>query len=502
MSKNSKNVGRVSTRQTTPAHGDVGLREEAALVPGRGNPTYGANLINGDIPEHWEFTTLGEVCRRGGGNIQTGPFGSQLHASDYVPVGVPSIMPTNIGENRIIEDGIVRITEADANRLGQYRLRAGDIVYSRRGDVEKRALVRGREEGWFCGTGCLKVRLGSGVVDPLFASLYLGHPSVREWIVRHAVGATMPNLNTSIMSAVPFALPPLPEQKAIAHILGTLDDKIELNRRMNATLEAMARALFQSWFVDFDPVRAKLDGRKPSGLDAATAALFPAHFQESPLGHIPQGWEVKTIEELAERVAMGPFGSDIKVSTFVPEGIPVVSGQHLRGTLLDDSEFNFVTEDHADRLKRSNVQRGDVIFTHAGSIGQVAYIPETSRYERYIVSQRQFYMLCNRAVMSPLYITSYFKTPEGQHRLLANTSSTGVPSISQPVTYLRQLKILVPPPALLKVFDATAGLIHQKMARNDYESRTLATLRNALLPNLISGELRVKVATKLAEAIA
>jgi type I restriction enzyme, S subunit len=221
------------------------------------------DLINGEIPDHWEFTTLGEICQRGGGNIQTGPFGSQLHASDYVPVGVPSIMPTNIGENRIVEDGIVRITEEDANRLGQHRLRAGDIIYSRRGDVEKRALIREREEGWFCGTGCLKVLLGSGVVDPLFASLFLGHPAIREWIVRHAVGATMPNLNTAIMSAVPFALPPLAEQKAIAAVLGALDDKIELNRRMNATLEAMARALFESWFVDFDPVRAKLDGRPP-----------------------------------------------------------------------------------------------------------------------------------------------------------------------------------------------------------------------------------------------
>jgi len=140
-------------------------------------------------------------------------------------------MPTNIGENRIVEDGIVRITEADADRLKQHRLRIGDIVYSRRGDVEKRALIRSREEGWLCGTGCLKVRLGSGIVDPLFASFWLGHPSIKEWIVRHAVGATMPNLNTAIMSAVPFALPPPSEQKAIASVLGTLDDKIELNRR-------------------------------------------------------------------------------------------------------------------------------------------------------------------------------------------------------------------------------------------------------------------------------
>jgi len=262
---------------------------------------------SGEIPAHWEFTTLGEVCRRGGGGIQTGPFGSQLHASHYVPVGVPSIMPTNIGDNRIVEEGIVRVSEEDASRLVQHRVRTGDIIYSRRGDVEKRALIREDEQGWLCGTGCLKVRVGSGIVDPLFASLFLGHPSIREWISRHAVGVTMPNLNTSIMNAVPFALPPLVEQKAIAKVLGALDDKVELNRRMNATLEAMARALFQSWFVDFDPVRAKLDGRRPpaSGIEAAAAALFPDRFQESELGRIPSGWDVGSILTQADLLSGG-----------------------------------------------------------------------------------------------------------------------------------------------------------------------------------------------------
>jgi type I restriction enzyme S subunit len=325
--------------------------------------------------------------------------------------------------------------------------------------------------------------------DPRF--VYYFFKSIAPQIAQMDVGSANPTLNRNHVHPIPISWPPFEDQKTIAAVLGALDDKIQLNRRMNATLEAMARALFQSWFVDFDPVRAKLDGRQPPGLDPATAALFPNEFEDSELGPIPKGWEVRTIEQLAERVAMGPFGSDIKVSTFVPKGIPVVSGQHLRGTLLDDSEFNFVTVEHADRLKRSNVQRGDVIFTHAGSIGQVAYIPETSRYQRYIISQRQFYMRCNHSVISPFYIASYFKTPEGQHRLLANTSSTGVPSISQPVTYLRRLQMVVPPPALLKIFDATVSSIHLKMADNDQQTRTLATLRDTLLPKLLSGALSI-----------
>src|SRR5579872_5792159 len=151
----------------------------------------------GPIPDGWDNLPLAEVCRRGGGDIQTGPFGSQLHASDYVSAGIPSIMPQNIGDNRVLVDGIARITANDAERLSRYLVQPGDIVYSRRGDVERRALVRTAEDGWLCGTGCLRVRLGKGEADPIYCSYYLGHPEVRAWIVRHAVGATMPNLNTS-----------------------------------------------------------------------------------------------------------------------------------------------------------------------------------------------------------------------------------------------------------------------------------------------------------------
>ena len=240
-----------------PFHREI---ERGYVVLVEGNRRTDGEQLFDSLPEDWEYTTLGAACERGGGDIQTGPFGSQLHASDYVSVGIPSIMPQNIGDNRINVDGIARISPDDASRLSRYLVREGDIVYSRRGDVERRALVRGGEDGWLCGTGCLRIRFGEGGVDSRYASYFLGHPSVREWIVRHAHGATMRNLNTTILSACPFVIPPKEEQRAIAHILGTLDDKIELNRHMSETLEAMARALFKSWFVDFDPVCAH-DGR-------------------------------------------------------------------------------------------------------------------------------------------------------------------------------------------------------------------------------------------------
>jgi type I restriction enzyme S subunit len=436
------------------------------------------DLINGEIPDHWEFTTLGEICQRGGGNIQTGPFGSQLHASDYVPVGVPSIMPTNIGENRIVEDGIVRITEEDANRLGQHRLRAGDIVYSRRGDVEKRALIREREEGWFCGTGCLKVRLGSGVVDPLFASLFLGHPAIREWIVRHAVGATMPNLNTTIMSAVPFALPPLAEQKAIAAVLGALDDKIELNRRMNATLEAMARALFQSWFVDFDPVRAKLDGRPAAALDPATAALFPASFRDSTLGHIPNGWETGSILRQADLLSGGtpktevpaywngdvPWASAKDVSQ-CGEAFLVSTERTITKQGVEESSTKIIPANATVVVARGATTGRLTMFGHAMAMNQTCY----GLHSKVVAP---FALYCNARHFIERLV-------QGGHGSIFDTITTST---------FEATDVLLPPKEVLLAFDRQVTPLFQQVHANLHQSRTLATLRDTLLPKLLSGE--------------
>ncbi len=436
------------------------------------------DFLNGEVPDRWEFTTLGEVCRRGGGSIQSGPFGSQLHASDYVPMGVPSVMPTNIGENRIVEDGIVRITEEDANRLSQHRLRAGDIVYSRRGDVEKRALIREREDGWFCGTGCLKVRLGSGIADPLFASFFLGHPAVREWIVRHAVGATMPNLNTSIMGAVPFVLPPLAEQKAISAILGALDDKIELNRRMNATLEAMARALFQSWVVDFDPVRAKLDGRQPVGMDAVTAELFPGHLEDSPSGPIPKGWTTGKLGDVGTNSRRGVQPGDIAPNT------PYIALEHMprRSIALGDWD---ATADVASG--KSAFKKGEILF------GKL-------RPYFHKVGVAPFDGVCSTdiLVLAP-------KSPEWFGFILGQASSdeliqytdlasTGTKMPRTNWSDISSFKVALPPKPIAAAFTRNIQPMLDCIQANIRQSRTLATVRDALLPKLLSGELSVATA--------
>ncbi|TYO98701.1 type I restriction enzyme S subunit [Geothermobacter ehrlichii] len=192
-------------------------------------------------------------------------------------------------------------------------------------------------------------------------------------------------------------------------------------------------------------------------------------------------WREATIEEVAEKVAMGPFGSSIKVETFVSDGIPVISGQHLHGFKVDDRiGFNYVTEEHAGRLRNANVQRGDVIFTHAGNIGQVAFVPWNSLYERYVISQRQFYMRCDRSKVIPEFVVAYFKTPEGQHRLLANTSQTGVPSIARPVSYLRTIPIPLPPIEEQRAIAHILGTLDDKIELNRKMSETLEEMARAL----------------------
>ena len=192
-------------------------------------------------------------------------------------------------------------------------------------------------------------------------------------------------------------------------------------------------------------------------------------------------WPTATIGEVAEKVGMGPFGSSIKVETFVAEGVPIISGQHLHGSRLDDSPgYNFITEAHARRLANANVQRGDVLFTHAGNIGQTAYIPDQSRFDRYVISQRQFYMRCDRSKVIPEFVVAYFRSPEGRHKLLANASQVGVPSIAQPVSYLRTIDIPLPNLAEQRAIAHILGTLDDKIEVNRRMNETLEAMAQAL----------------------
>ncbi len=340
----------------------------------------------------------------------------------------------------------------------------------------------------------------SGFLDSTYLLYLLQSEEVQDQLKSRATGTTVLGIKQSELRKVPIQVPPFQLQLEAAATLKALDDRITLLRETNATLEAIAQALFKSWFVDFDPVRAKMEGRTPEGMDEATAALFPDGLETSELGEVPRGWRVCAVEEFADRVGMGPFGSNIKVETFVESGIPVISGQHLKQLLVEDNTFNFITHEHAARLAKSCVQAGDVIFTHAGSIGQVSLLHKDAAFTSYVLSQRQFFLRCNTELMSPEWIALYFKSPAGQHQLLANTSQVGVPSIARPVSYLRSIRLVVPPPELNQRFASIAGAINDRVMANRKQFGALTQIRDTLLPRLISGQLRLPEAQAAVEA--
>ncbi|HGS4737083.1 TPA: restriction endonuclease subunit S [Vibrio cholerae] len=446
-------------------------------------------------PDDWKLTTLGEYLDSTGGSIQTGPFGSQLHASDYVEVGTPSVMPKNISVEGINTDDIAKVSNEDMLRLSKYHLEPGDIVYSRRGDVEKCALVKEQEAGWLCGTGCLRVRLGNSdsVVSAEFLHSYLSSPMVREWISRNAVGATMPNLNTGILRDVPLLLPSVSEANVIGRSWAALNKKITLNRQINQTLEQMAQTLFKSWFVDFDPVidnaldagnpipdelkhRAEArktvresEGFKP--LPEDVRQLFPDAFEESELGWVPNGWGVAALSTLAEVI----MGQSPKGDTYNDDGI---------GTALVNGPVEF-GEYHPVKTKWTSApskfsQPSDLIVCVRGSTTG-----------RYVISD-DIYCL-GRGVCSirgghiQPFITYLFK--QQIPALLGMATGSTFPSWSGPT--LKNRKVIKPTSDVISRYCEIVGTNLQKMALLDSEIQSLKNLRDTLLPKLISGELRL-----------
>ena len=262
-------------------------------------------------------------------------------------------------------------------------------------------------------------------------------------------------------------LPSLPEQRAIAHILGALDDKIELNRWMNETLESIARALFKSWFVDFDPVRAKMEGRQPSGLSPDLANLFPDSFQDSGLGEIPKGWRVAPIGEILEL----SYGKALKAGDRNPGSVPVYGSNGQVGS-------------HDEYL----VEGPGIVVGRKGNPGTVEWVNES-----FFPIDTTFYV--TRRDSSPSFYFLFYRL--SFENLQSLGADSAVPGLNRNQAYMS--RVVVAGGTADAEFTRICAPIFKMMSRGNDESRTLAQLRDTLLPKLLSGELRVKDAEKFVE---
>lgn len=460
----------------------------------------------------WEKVRLGDYCIKIGSGAT--PKGG---SSVYTDTGnTYFIRSQNIYNDGFNTNGLVFINDEAAFKLKNVEVQENDVLINITGDSVARVCIA---PGSFLPARVNQhvaiIRPKSNEFDSRFLRYFLSSPHQQALLLTLAsAGATRHALTKGMIEDLQVPKPPLNIQISIANILEFFDKKIEKNNYQNQTLEKMSQTLFKSWFVDFDPVidnaldagnpipealqsRAELRQKvrncadfKP--LPAEIRSLFPSEFEETELGWVPKGWSIVRTEDIALKIGMGPFGSNIKVSTFVNAGVPIISGQHLKDPLLIDGDNNFITPEHAEKLKNSAVYRKDIIFTHAGNIGQVSLIPEDSEYDRYIISQRQFFLRVNESKSSPYYLIHYFRSEKGQHALLSNASQVGVPSIARPSTHLKNISFLNPPMVLLKEFEKFSPPLFHRFSKNRKCGVSLTALRDTLLPKLISGELSLE----------
>ena len=428
--------------------------------------------IYGELPKGWTLVTINRLCHEGEADIQTGPFGTMLHAHLYRDQGTPVVAVKNIGDNRLIVDDIPRVDDETCARLSRYRLCKGDIIFGRKGAVNRRAFIHADQEGWLQGSDCIRLRLFERKTISRYISYVLGSPHYRNWIEQNAQGATMPSLNQEIVGRIPVPLAPRPEQRAISHILGTLDDKIELNRRMNETLEEMARAIFKSWFVDFDPVRAKAEGRD-TGLSKQIADLFPDSFEESELGEIPKGWEISSVgQHFLLTMGQSPPGSTYNEAE---NGLPFYQGR-------TDFGFRFPSRRIFCSSPTRIAEVGDTLVSVRAPVGDVNVASERCAIGRGVAAIRHCSGKRSFTYYSMHHLAGHFEKFEAEGTVFGAINKKD----------FERLPFINPSPEILTIFDQIVSPLDNRIENNERQSSVIASLRNALLPKLISGELLVK----------
>jgi len=402
----------------------------------------------------WKSAPLSELCEQ----IVDCPHSTPL----WTDSGVIVLRNQNIRGGRLDLSSPSYTDEAHFDqRSRRANLRSGDLVLTREAPMGEVCMI---PDNLRC---CLGQRMVMLRPDPEKCDSQFLLYSIQSDTVQHEIkvnegtGSTVSNLRIPLLEALPIPHPPLAEQKAIAAVLGALDDKIELNRRMNGTLEAMARALFQSWFVDFEPMRAKLDGRQPVGLDPATAALFPESFEETAFGHVPNGWGVKMLGEVIELA----YGKPLKAEDRKHGPVCVYGANGPVGW-------------HDEML----VSGPGIVIGRKGNPGVVTwshgdfYPIDTTFYVEPIGTCRSLYFL--------YYALSL-------HNLANLSADSAVPGLNRNHAYMS--KQVIPSQAVLTAFDSQIAPIFAAMHANEQQSRSLALTRETLLPKLISGELTVRV---------
>jgi len=438
--------------------------------------------------ENWPVLTVAECASSEPYSTQIGPFGEKIRAENYTPTGAPVLRGTNVNpDGRFHDDDFVFIdSELAEFEFSKFVCEADDVILCHKGTLGKIGVIpkKSRFKKYIMGNSMMKVRCDRSKLEPLYLYYWLCSRDGQDYIFSRVSQVGVPQIQRPLSTLREAALPvpPLPDQKANAAVLGALDDKIELNRRMNATLEAMARALFQSWFVDFDPVRAKLDGRQPPNLDPATAALFPASFQDSEAGHIPKSWTVQPVGEVVDCVGGGtPSTAEPKYwEGGIYHWTTPKDFSSLQAPVLLDTDRK-LTDAGIAKISSGLLPAGTLLMSSRAPVGYLAIsaIPVA-------INQGFIAMKCNERA------SNYFMLNWCQQNMTEiEGRATGTTFAEISKQNFRPIRVVLPPKELMAAFTTKVAPFYAQITANLHQSRTLATLRDSLLPKLLSGELTV-----------
>lgn len=381
----------------------------------------------------WEKVKLGDIATC----IQPGPFGSQLHNSDYSKEGTPIIMPKDIVGGAIVHSGLLKVSEEHVKRLSRHQVYEGNLMVARKGDVRKCAYITANENGWMTGSDCLKVVLDESKCYPKFIYYQLRSEHIGRWLEKVSIGATMPSLNTGLLSGIEMVLPPIEIQKQIAGILSVYDDLIENNRKQIKLLEEAARRLYKEWFVDL---------------------RFPGHENTKIVDGVPEGWSRTNINEiLTFHRGYDLTKNEMKAGRYPVVGSTTVIGYH--------NEF---------KIKGPGIVTG-----RSGSLGKYQFI-----WDNFWPHNTSLY-ISDYKDHNIFFVYSLLQTVD-----FASLNNGGaIPTLNRNV--LSNIEVIEPTDELQEMFAKIAEAQYRKIRNLEKQNNQLKMARDVLLPKLMSGEVEV-----------
>ena len=435
-----------------------------------------------ECPPSWTLVSLKSICKKIGSGAT--PTGGQA-AYQKTRTKFALVRSQNVFDREFSEAGLAFISDEQADSLRGVRLEKNDILLNITGDgvtFGRACLVPATALPACVNQHVSIIRLDSQQADPGYVVSYLTHPTIKSYIESFNAGGSRRAITKAHIESFVVPLPPLATQRAIAALLGGIDDRITLLRETNATLEAIAQALFKSWFVDFDPVRAKMEGRTPEGMDEATAALFPDGFETSELGEVPRGWRVMPFLDACDMQG----GAQPPASQFVDTPIDGYVRLLQIRDFSSDAHKTYVPIEKKLKLATED----DVLIGRYGSASGDKAKDSLGRVCRGLAGAYNVALM----KLAPIEIGREFALQLVDdprfYQYLQGVSSKAVQS-GFSKKELGQYKVVVPPAPLTKLYEQFGEAVWQRSKELRSQAQTLSTLRDALLPRLISGQLRI-----------